>query len=357
MSRANAELLQVLSLLRTRIPGYRERCIGEQNTKAVLIDPVLEALDWDVRDWDDVQREYKVKPKDKPVDYALKISRMPKLFIEAKGLGENLLDRRWVNQVISYSAVAGVEWCVLTDGDEYRFYNAVAPVEAEEKLLCKVRISEGSEEDVASSLALLSRSNMEGNLLASLWAAHFVDRRVKAALAGMISSADKSLIRLLRKRTGKLQPREITESLRRLIIQIDQPPTPKPPPVRPPGKRERPPRAQGKRRAYHVHGVALADIIKAELLAPPVKLFRRYKGQMMEAVLLADGQVEFQGTRYSSCSTAGEAARATITGHKMNTNGWTFWQTRGDDGKLHELAQTRGRFTAQLDASKVKTDA
>jgi hypothetical protein len=57
----------------------------------MLIDPVLEPLGWNVRDWDDVQREYKVKPKDKPVDYALRISRLPKLYIEAKGLGE----RRW----------------------------------------------------------------------------------------------------------------------------------------------------------------------------------------------------------------------------------------------------------------------
>jgi predicted type IV restriction endonuclease len=357
MSQTNAELLGVLGLLRTKIPGYRERSIGEQNTKAMLIDPVLEALGWNVRDWDDVQREYKVKPKDKPVDYALKISRMPKLFIEAKGLGENLLDRRWINQVISYSAVAGVEWCVLTDGDEYRFYNAVAPVEAEEKLLCKMRISEGREEDVASSLAMLSRSNMEGNLLASLWEAHFVDRRVKAALAGMISSADKSLIRLLRKRTGKLQPKEITDSIRRLIIQIDQPPTPKPPPVRPPVPPVKPPRKRGRRNPQQTPGVTLADIIKAGLLVPPVQLFRKYKGQMLEAVLLPDGQVEFQGTRYNSCSTAGQAARATITGRTMSTNGWSFWQTKGDDGRPRELAQARVKFSAQRNAGDSKPNA
>jgi len=357
MPQANAELLGVLGVLRTKIPGYRERSIGEQNTKAMLIEPVLEALGWDVRDWDDVQREYKVKSKDKPVDYALKVSRMPKLFIEAKGLGENLCDRRWVNQIISYSAVAGVEWCVLTDGDEYRFYNAVAPVEAEEKLLCKLRVSEGKEEDVASSLALLSRSNMEGNLLASLWEAHFVDRRVKAALMGMISSADKSLVRLIRKRTGKLQPKEITDSIRRLVIQIDQPPTPKPPPMRPAIPPEDVERKRGGRRVRHDHGVTLADIVKARLLAPPVKLFRRYKGQMLEAVLLADGQVEFQGTRYSSCSKAGETARATVTGRKMNTNGWSFWQTKGDDGRLRELTHVRNQFTAQRDTGKGKSNA
>jgi hypothetical protein len=27
-----------------------------------------------------------------------------------------------------------VEWCVLTDGNEYRFYNASVPLDADEKL-------------------------------------------------------------------------------------------------------------------------------------------------------------------------------------------------------------------------------
>ncbi|MET0236812.1 MAG: hypothetical protein ABW224_19340 [Kibdelosporangium sp.] len=46
--------------------------------------------------------------------------RTPRLFIEAKGLGENLDDPRWANQTISYAAVAGVEWVALTDGAEWR---------------------------------------------------------------------------------------------------------------------------------------------------------------------------------------------------------------------------------------------
>lgn len=338
-------LAGVLKALGARIPGYREQTIGEQNTKAMLIDPVLESLGWNIRDWDDVQREFKIKPKDKPVDYALKISRMPKLFIEAKGLGEKLSDRRWVNQVISYAAVAGIEWCVLTDGDEYRFYNAVAPVQAEEKLLCMVRVSDGKEHEAASTLSLLSRSNMEGNLLASLWAAHFVDRRVKAALLQMLTSADKSLVRLLRKRTGKLLPKEIIDSIRRLKIQIDSPPPPlQPGTVRPPAPDKKGTRKKNGRRARQDHGVSLMDLMTKGILTPPIKLYRKYKGRMMEASLLSDGQIEFEGKRYGSCSTAGEAARATVTGRRMNTNGWSFWQTRDEDGRLHELIEARKRF-------------
>lgn len=91
-------------------------------------------------------------------------------------------------------------------------------------------------------------------------------------------------------------------------------------------------------------GVALSDIIKAGILVPPVSLCRKYKGRMMEATLRGDGSVEFQGKRYSSCSAAGEAARAVVTGKRRNTNGWQFWQTRSENGTLHELIEARKRY-------------
>ncbi len=49
-------------------------------------------------------------------------------------------------------------------------------------------------------------------------------------------------------------------------------------------------------------GVSLVDLISAGLIAPPVQLFRKYKGRRMDATLLADESVEFEGTRYSRCS-------------------------------------------------------
>ena len=57
---------------------------------------MLEALGWDVRDPDEVFREFKAKSVDSPVDYALTILRKPRLFVEAKGLGETLTNRKWV---------------------------------------------------------------------------------------------------------------------------------------------------------------------------------------------------------------------------------------------------------------------
>jgi predicted type IV restriction endonuclease len=343
----NQRLRQVLRDVAAKIRRYQGKSIGEQNTKASLIDPVLEALGWDIRDFDEVHREYKAKPQDRPVDYALKMLRQARLFLEAKGLDENLADRKWVSQILGYATVAGVAWCVLSDGDHYRFYNATAAVDAEDKLFCEVRISEASEDDACRILQLISRSNMEENLLDAYWNAHFVDRRVKEALRGLLDARDKSLIRLLRHKTPELSPKDISDSLMRFDIHIDAPAagrvparparrTVSPTDAQPAPERKR--RQQKGRTDLHV---SLSDVIGAGLLSPPVKLFRRYKKTMLEATLLADGRVEFQGKTYGSSSEAAGIARGTITGRPMNTNGWTFWQYRDEADKVRELAYAR----------------
>jgi hypothetical protein len=49
---------QALSEVAERIARYRGSRIGEQNTKAALIVPVLRSLGWNVEDLDEVQLEY-----------------------------------------------------------------------------------------------------------------------------------------------------------------------------------------------------------------------------------------------------------------------------------------------------------
>ena len=97
---ARQRLIDALPKLKNRIQKIQNRRdnIGEQNTKAALIDPLLSALGWDVEDIDEVSREYKRKPQDNPVDYALFMLKSPRLFVEAKDLGKDLGDRKWISQ-------------------------------------------------------------------------------------------------------------------------------------------------------------------------------------------------------------------------------------------------------------------
>jgi len=225
-------LEDVVTKLRKRILNIREHkdTIGEENTKATLIEPLLAALGWDTEELTEVHREYKRKSQDKPVDYALFLLREPRLFIEAKALDEDLTNRKWASQIIGYAATAGVKWCVLTDGDEYRLFNSHAEVDIEEKLFRSIRISiSGADEQAfaVQTLALLSKEKMAENLLTLLWTPHFVDRKVKGAVEDLFKNEDPGFIRLLRKKTTGLGPSEIRASLKRAVpIRIDFPVVP-----------------------------------------------------------------------------------------------------------------------------------
>ena len=80
---------------------------NEANTKALLIEPLLAALDWDTADLDQVEREYKVLDGT-AVDYALKIEGDARLFVEAKAVGKQLDDKAFISQTVNYANSEGV---------------------------------------------------------------------------------------------------------------------------------------------------------------------------------------------------------------------------------------------------------
>jgi hypothetical protein len=340
------ELQQLLPLIRSRITRSNGKgSMNEENTKATLVEPVLRALGWDAEDIDEVVREYKTKKADKPVDYALLLAlRKPLLFVEAKALGQNLIDRKWTNQIMGYASVAGVRWIVLTDGDEWRIYNSHAAVPVDEKLFRSVRISDTSS-SAEQTLELLSKEQMAGNRIEFIWNIQFVDKRVKSAITDAFGSEpDGVLVRLIRKRYPTLTPSEIKSSLGRAHLGIEFPeviePPPPPPPPPPPGNR-----------------VTLFVLIKAGLIKPPLTLERTYKGTLCKAVLSVDGRITYAGEEFSSPSAAGARARQKVLSCEKPpaTNGWIFWQFRRDDGKLaniDELAKLYSKTSTKHEANK-----
>jgi predicted type IV restriction endonuclease len=217
-----ANTTDVVRQVRQRIEQIRQRtaAIGEENTKATLIDPILTALGWNLEDIDEVRHEYKRRPQDNPVDYALFQNGIPCLLIEAKSLEQDLKDDKWVNQNVSYATVVGVEWCVLTNGDEWRIYNSHAVVPVDQKLFRAVRISDTQNEgQVLWALRLLSQEEMRGRLLDLCWKKHFIDFNVGLGLRRIIELQDRTLIRLIQKKTKGLNPSDIRSALKRTKIE------------------------------------------------------------------------------------------------------------------------------------------
>jgi hypothetical protein len=351
-----ADLEQALVTVRDRIARHQRENIGEQDTKAALIVPVLRALGWDVEDLEDVKLEYRRRPSDNPVDYALFLLRTPRLFIEAKALGAHLDDGKWASQILAYATVAGVEWVALTDGNAWRIYNSHAAVPVEQKLFRVVHIAD-PDEHAEETLRLLSKAQMADHLIDDLWKSDFVDRQVREALVQLFGAEpDPSLVRAVRSKTSALTPAEVRKSLGRLRTTFDFPvvaaqarrierqPEPRPTRPRPAAEVVNAPKATGAGTPWR--HVSLADVVAAGLIRLPFGIEHRYRGASLRAIVEGPDRIVFAGEAYDSLSTAGGVARKSVAGpfpgrDVPQTNGWTFWEYRGPDDSLHQLDSLR----------------
>lgn len=347
-----ASLPAVLSEICDRIQKYRGRRLNEENTKAVLIDPVLRALGWNLEDLEEVQREYKVKRKDRPMDYALFRDREPVLIIEAKALKEDAGDRRWAQQVMGYATVAGVPWVLLTNGAEYRLYNALAPVPVDKKLFRSANVVDQPEQ-ATDLLSLLEKARMGERDLDQLWQAYFVDQEVRAAIEDLFApgNPDTSAINLVRKHTKNLSTKEVEASLTRMRFDLDFPQVVLPGKL-PKAMKPKPQQTDSKGRHPKPVDVSLQDLITAGLLRAPLELEKTYRGKRLTARVERDGSVSFDGKSYEAISTAAGMARAKVLGTPSSekppaTNGWTFWLFKNADGQLQEIGNLRQQHLRQ----------
>ena len=138
----------------------------EEDTKAEFIEPLFEALGWDVRNTDnddEVVREEKISKG--RVDYSFRINGIPKFFLEAKALKEDLDNIKFVEQAVNYSWHKGCTWAVLTDFEAIKIFNAewksANPLQAQfgQTLPCQLFLEK------FDTLWLLSRESFEKKLL------------------------------------------------------------------------------------------------------------------------------------------------------------------------------------------------
>ncbi len=204
--------------------GSQARPVGEQNTKAGLIEPILEALGWEVSDPNEVHREYRRLPSDNPVDYALLLAGAPRVLVEAKGVSENLDDPRWANQTVAYATAAGVSWVALTNGKEWRIYNAHAPVPLERKLFRSVHLGDGSDTTLPV-LGLLGKDSIRANRIEGPWRTYFVDQAVHEALRDLFCDGEpaREIVAAVRRRADSVELKDVRASLARVRASFEFP--------------------------------------------------------------------------------------------------------------------------------------
>jgi hypothetical protein len=83
--------------------------------------------------------------------------------------------------------------------------------------------------------------------------------------------------------------------------------------------------------------VNVKDILQSGLLNPGTLIVSTTQAHLAEAIILADGSIEFEGTVYATLSGAATAAQA----NGKRPNGWTFWAVLEDDGSEIPMADYR----------------
>jgi hypothetical protein len=93
--------------------------MDEQNTRWKLIEPLLEALGWEMLSAE-VELEYSVQMGvgTKKVDYTLMLEDVPAVFVEARGADSSISEFHR-SQLQSYMRQTGVDWRLLTNGKQF----------------------------------------------------------------------------------------------------------------------------------------------------------------------------------------------------------------------------------------------
>lgn len=226
-----ARLEQTIQKLQQELQRWRGKSLKEIPTRTVFIEPMLEALGWDIRDLDEVEPEYSTVDG-KPVDYALKLNRKPVIYVEAKPLDDSLEDMKSVTQTVNYANADGIDWCILTNGRQYRVYRSSERAPAPEKLLFECSIDSldnpgSSLEDIARPFERLSRESLAEGRLDTWGKQIFVDGKVRKALEKIFTDPPRALVNLIKRESGdaSLRPDDVRQSLKRIwqVVQEGQP--------------------------------------------------------------------------------------------------------------------------------------
>ena len=146
------ELVATIEKIQQRIKDHRTSlAANETRTRQVLIDPLLAALGWDVSDPDQVELEYDVRGR--RADYALLQNQKPVAVIEAKRLGKQLIDDSTM-QAVNYANTAGIDYMVVTNGDEWNMYSVFERGAIEDRVVMTLSIT--SERSYVNALKSLS---------------------------------------------------------------------------------------------------------------------------------------------------------------------------------------------------------
>lgn len=152
---------------RETLKGHHEYLAGNETaTRMLVVDVIMAALGWNVRDPLQVRLEHWAG-KNNRVDYVLMSSSGGVLaVVEAKpaGAGPRETDRR---QASGYATEIGARYAVLTNGARWEAWEMVPLIPRKNNIIVEVHLTTGELAEIASTLERLSRESLEPENLSS----------------------------------------------------------------------------------------------------------------------------------------------------------------------------------------------
>ncbi|KKS35362.1 MAG: hypothetical protein UU95_C0002G0068 [Parcubacteria group bacterium GW2011_GWC2_42_12] len=193
---------------------------SEEETKLGFIQPLFEALGWNVFDKNEVTAEEQISGD--RVDYGFYLNGRIKFYLEAKPLKADLYREEYAKQSIRYSWNKGVTWAVLTDFEGMIVFNALSP---EKSLAGKKYLSFTYEEYLTrfDELWRLSKEAFGEDLLDK--EAEKVGKKlqkisVTETLAKDLNECREILTRAFLQWNGKVDPHLIDEGVQKLLNRL-----------------------------------------------------------------------------------------------------------------------------------------
>ena len=152
------DLVTTIDTIKNRIAKHQgSLAANETRTRQVLVDPLLRALGWNVEDPDQVELEYDIRGK--RADYALVVNSKPVAVIEAKRLGLPLVDDNTL-QVMNYANTAGIDYMVVTNGNEWNMYSVFERGTIEDRVIMQLKMEQLSSHINALQSLSMWRTNL-----------------------------------------------------------------------------------------------------------------------------------------------------------------------------------------------------
>lgn len=200
-----------------------ERDANEGDTRLFVTDFLCEALGYDK--YEDLTTEYRVKGEF--ADYGIRIDKQLAAFIEVKRITTRLSPKH-LRQVEAYAVNEGVEWAVLTNGQQWQVYRLtprtgqVGPLVEVHLALEADLLSDESISKKVDKLFYLTREAMKRRLIEDLWKAKSATSPKSVAQALRSEAVIDALRRELRRRTGhNADPNELLKVVETEVIRAE----------------------------------------------------------------------------------------------------------------------------------------